>query len=243
MQKTLFVKFLSCWSAGSGLGNGYISDSMVFRGSNGLPEVSGRALKGALREGAKRLSACAERADLFEMEKALFGSDPGTLRRDEASGLTVIGGMPNKYGRIRVSPAVIPQEVQDMLPGEGMARDQVISDLFCYRQNTAIRHDNHQVQKGSLRNTECGIPGIVLEAEVDIEESGLVQAISESFNGWLDDYLGAVAAAVKSIGADRARGLGRCKLSFGLSGGDRKARLPENISGAKLEAMIAKLED
>ena len=117
IKKKIFVRFTSCWSAGSGFGDGYVADSMVLRDSNGFPAMSGRALKGALREGAHRLSQCRE--DLARAEDAIFGT------RATAS-------ESNDQGAIRVSAATLPEsirrsvsEVQD--PG---LREDMISDLY-----------------------------------------------------------------------------------------------------------------
>ena len=56
MRSKLTVTFLSDWQISSGIGDGYLADSMLVRNDKGLPYIPGRALKGALREGAWILS-------------------------------------------------------------------------------------------------------------------------------------------------------------------------------------------
>lgn len=53
MRKEFILTFLSDWHIASGLGNAAIADSVLHKDINGLPCISGRAVKGALREGAR----------------------------------------------------------------------------------------------------------------------------------------------------------------------------------------------
>ena len=224
IKKKIFVRFTSCWSAGSGFGDGYVADSMVLRDSNGFPAISGRALKGALREGAHRLSQCRE--DLARAEDAIFGTR-ATARES------------NDQGSIRVSAATLPESIrQSVSKVQDLGlREDMISDLFCYRINTALT-SGHQTKTGSLRTTECGIPGIEFEAELEVEPAPWMEG--EAGGNWLELYMGAVAAAVKSIGADRARGLGQCKITLAddetrKAAQDKWVGLPPAIPLEKIE--------
>lgn len=68
MKHTIYITFSSCWQLGSGYGDGYKSDSTMLRDEEGLLRLSGRTLKGALREGAARLSRC--RDDLKKQKRS-----------------------------------------------------------------------------------------------------------------------------------------------------------------------------
>lgn len=95
--------------------------------------------------------------------------------------------------------------------------------MISYRSETKLKEDK-QVVDGSLRRLECGIPELELEADIEIENN---QDLSEK---WLDSYLSAVCAAVKSIGGERARDLGKCKITVkGLE--QNKVELPEVLKG------------
>ena len=92
MRQTIYITFTSCWQLGSGFGDGYKSDSTMLRDEEGLLRLSGRTLKGALREGANRLSRCRE--DLAKAEKIIFGTNVS----EDAN---------NKSGLIRVSAGLL----------------------------------------------------------------------------------------------------------------------------------------
>lgn len=52
MKLHIKINFLSDYMISSGMGDGFLSDSMLVRDSNGIIYIPGRAVKGALREGA-----------------------------------------------------------------------------------------------------------------------------------------------------------------------------------------------
>ena len=189
MQLCLDLQFLSDWHVSSGLGGGYRTDAELNRDSDGLPFISGRALKGALREGARCLGLC--RQDLREAEFFFWGSR--SLSEES-----------NQSGRIRVSSAHFPDSVCELLRS-CTDLEEIIQDLTIQRQQTAV-DDKGIVVPHSLRSIECGMAGITLEARLDILEPLNSEA-------WSRAYFIAVCAAVRSVGGHRSRGLGRCRLS------------------------------
>lgn len=192
----LKIDFISDWHIGSGLGDGAIADSILNRDANGLPWIPGRAIKGALREGAWRLALC--RKDLEELVSYLWGSNS----QDKIS---------NQPGRLAVGPGKLPDDLANWLLGQDRGtRAEFVSDMTIIRKQTAL-DANRMVKPHSLRAIECGIPGLYFTSSLSIEASELK-------DDWLRPYLAAVCASVKSIGGDRARGLGRCKFSIGASG-------------------------
>lgn len=178
------IEFISDWHAGSGLGDGALADSALNRDANGMPWLTGRMLKGALREGAWRLALC---------------------REDLKSPVYYFWGGADKPGKIAVGPGNLPADVADWFlrqtPGE---RAIYVKDMIIIRQQTALEKDGTP-KAHSLRATECGIPGLVFESRVAIDESAAPEA-------WFAAYLAAVCACVKSVGGDRARGLGNCRI-------------------------------
>lgn len=200
MRQTIYITFTSCWQLGSGFGDGYKSDSTMLRDEEGLLRLSGRTLKGALREGANRLSRCRE--DLAKAEKIIFGTNVS----EDAN---------NKSGLIRVSAGLLNAGLrQALLQNKG--GEDILEDLLCKRKQTALDAEK-QIKKGSLRTIECGIPGVQFEATVSIENSNIDEK-------WIYQYLKAVCAAVKSMGSNRSRGLGSCVVS--LKDDTSKAELP-----------------
>lgn len=199
MIKNITIKFLSSWHIGSGLGDGYRTDAKLVRNSFGLPFIPGRVLKGALREGAKRLSSC--RDDLKRAEIVIFGT-----RDDEVK--------TNQSGIISISCGEVSDELTNVFLQETPSiRELLVRDMLTLRTQTALTEDK-LTKKGSLRNIECGIPGLEFNAEISLSDSeNLYEQIGKGCNKeWIEAYFKAVLASVKSIGGDRSRGLGKCEV-------------------------------
>ena len=201
MHKTLNVTFLSDWQVSSGIGDGHWADSMLARDGDGLPYIPGRALKGALREGAHRLGLC--RADLAEAEAALWGTRAAP-------------GSPTSPGLLQVSPGILAGGIREAILSSPPDRDAFVRDLTCRRVQTAL-DDDRQVIDRTLRKLECGIAGLQFTAGLDI-------AIGKESEAWIGAYLRAVCAAVKSMGGNRSRGLGLCRVT--IEGDEARVDLP-----------------
>ena len=211
MQRKIVIKFLSDWQVSSGIGDGYLSDNKISRDTDGFPYISGRAIKGALREGANLLGRCDGREDLKKVNEIIFG----TASQDDKI---------NQSGLIRVGGAHLEEDLISLLKRlDETEREDSLKDMFSYRSETKLK-DDKQVSEGSLRRLECGIPEIELEADIEIENHS---SLSEK---WLDLYLTAVCAAVNSIGGGRSRGLGKCKITVKGSAQSR-VELPEVLKG------------
>lgn len=189
------VTFHADWLIGSGLSDGSRADAALARDADGLPFLPGRAVKGALREGAWRLGLC--RADLARCETLFFGS------RTQGEGL-------NQPGNIAVSSARFPGELRALLLRETAEdRKTLITDLTIIRTQTALQDGT--ARDGSLRAFECGIPGLCFEGKIEVFPKLRMPP------DWQLAYLKAVCAAVKSIGAHRSRGFGACAVRVGNS--------------------------
>lgn len=206
MKKKITIQFTSHWQISSGLGDGSWSDSMLVRNHDALLYIPGRALKGALREAAVKLSLCG-REDLAEAVELFFGS------ASQAKGATT-------DGFITVSSCYLPKDLRQMLLAidNGVDRENAIRDLTVRRIMTSL-DDKRQIKTGSLRTIELGIPGVSFEGEINYE-------IPEGYTQqWCDDYFSCVCAAVKSMGGDRARGMGCCHVF--LDGKQQPVKLPK----------------
>ncbi len=206
MRKKFTITFLSDWHIASGLGNAEIADSVLHKDANGLPFISGRAVKGALREGARRLGLC--RADLQDCENVFFGTK-STAKTS------------NEPGLVQVSGAALPLAMQHMLlKATGQERQDLLCHLTTLRRQTAL--ENGTAKHGSLRALECGIPYLRFEGVLTIDMLGLaafdMPGLSTIFHHvpevWVETWLHAAAAAVKSMGGNRSRGFGECQLRF-----------------------------
>jgi CRISPR/Cas system CSM-associated protein Csm3 (group 7 of RAMP superfamily) len=209
MKSKLTIIFTSDWQISSGIGDGHWADSMLVRNERGLPYIPGRALKGALREGAWFLTKSGRR-DLCAALDLFFGTrSSGTQREVNEPGITY------------VRSAQLPPAFISLFPKDCAAFDGLVADLTCSRIQTAL--ENGQVKAGSLRTAECGIPGLFFDSELEVDTMGL--KVSEK---WVKDYFTAVCAAVRSMGANRSRGLGCCRLRLDDSNPQR-VMLPEEV--------------
>ncbi|MBQ9275943.1 MAG: hypothetical protein IJ228_14160 [Succinivibrio sp.] len=194
MRKNIVIEFESDWQVSSGRGDGHLADSVLVRDAAGIPYLPGRAVKGALREGATRLCSLQGRNDLVIAKEEIFGSDSNEIGQ-------------NNSGLIRVSAGRLPQDLLKafMAVDDRAARAEAVSYLTLNRSQTKLDERRQAVDR-SLRSIECGIAGVSFECEVEI------YCADPSREKWLEEYLRCVCAAVKSMGGDRARGLGACQV-------------------------------
>jgi CRISPR/Cas system CSM-associated protein Csm3 (group 7 of RAMP superfamily) len=216
MDYTIAITFKSEWFVGSGFGDGHLADSILVRDSNGLPFLPGRAIKGALREGARRLIFA--RPDLAEVETFIFGSHCQPSEKGQAAKSF------NQPGRIRVGNGRLPREIERLLLAEPPeTRKMYVSDLTVRRAQTALT-ESGVAKTGSLRVIERGLPGLVFISEItaplepDLEEA------------WLTQYLTAVCAMIKGLGGHRSRGLGYCQVVLNQTSLSGKVSLPPVIN-------------
>ena len=191
MEGELHIRFFSDWHCGSGLGESHLADAVICRDHDGIPILPGRAVKGALREGAWRLCALGE--DYEQAASLIFGS-------------VSHGGAVQQAGHVHVASARLPQDIRDYLrslPHEDRTRQ--VSHMVSRRSRTALQ--DGMAHSGTLRTLECGIPGLAFVGRLTFD-------LPETAASCLLPYMAAVCAAVKSMGGDRARGLGRCSLRF-----------------------------
>lgn len=196
IEAELYISFSSDWHCGSGLGESHLSDAVLSRDTEGIPVIPGRAVKGALREGAWRL--CVLGGDYARALTTLFGS-------------ASCGGAGQQAGQLYVSPAELPEDMRGyFLSLSHEERVRAVSYMMTRRSRTALK-DGVALKK-SLRSLECGIPGVVFRSRLAFD-------LPDGNRTWLLPYMAAVCAAVKSMGADRARGLGRCALKLTVENG------------------------
>lgn len=215
-ETDLKIEFISDWHVGSGLGDGAIADAVLVRDADGIPIIPGSAIKGALREGAWRLGLCGDRLWQVKLPEYLFGSaEDGALTNHPGVALLGEGRLePDLLGWLENQPPSVIREV--------------VSDMTIVRMRTKLNAER-QVEPHTLRGIECGIPGIVFTTTF------MAEAPAES-QDWLTDYLNAICACVKSIGGDRGRGLGRCRITCARSKG-RPPALPGPVPPALLKLL------
>ena len=213
LETTIAINFISDWHVGSGMGNGAIADAILNRNIHGIPVIPGSALKGALREGAWRLAMC-DRENLAWLVEYVFGTASYTRET-------------NRPGIIAVGEGLLPEDLGDWLTEcDEAARQDFVGDMTILRQQTQL--DSHGIAKDhSLRSIECGIAGLAFSASV-------ILYVARGSEEWFKNWLLAVCACVKSIGADRARGLGRCVIRPDYAGEIKMpGKLPEALTAIR----------
>ncbi|MBQ7584938.1 MAG: hypothetical protein IJU40_01650 [Desulfovibrionaceae bacterium] len=203
MHKTLKLTFLSDWHVSAGVGDGFLADSVLIRDNDGFPFVSGRAMKGALRDASRRVGLCRE--DLHKAEVFFFGNNDQSLSTRDP-------------GLVRISSAQVSPLLKAQLNGCAN-KEELIADLTLLRKQTAL-NDAGTAQTNSLRAIECGIQGIELFASLEVEPCPQIE------EAWLEQYFAAVCAAVKNVGGNCSRGMGRCHLV--IEGYKAQIKLPTN---------------
>ena len=191
---TIKVKFTSEWLTSSGIGDGYVADTVLNADNLGIPILGGRAIRGALRESAWRMAMSESRhEDLTKAMEYFFGLG-SEKAENEPSGCIKVG-----IGRLS-------DKLHEHLASlDEVTRKDYLQDFSVLRVQTTLE-ENKKVKAGSLRTIQCGDAGLCFE--VPLEGT---TALSEDY---VQSYFVAICAGVKSIGANRARGLGNCELTL-----------------------------
>lgn len=184
----LRIEFLSFWRTGSGKGLAGRVDLRTARDADGLPYVPGRHLRGILREAVRE----AEGYHWFEPSEArLFGT------RD------ISPGGAGAKGTLRVDSARMLATDRAALADLDESMCLAAKEhLFAQRRSTAIDRATGGALQHSLRVEEVAIP-LLLEARITKAGTG-------------DDWRETIKAAlplIRAMGADRSRGLGRCRIT------------------------------
>jgi len=200
-QATITIKLLGYWHAGSGLGQGGRADALVLRGSDELPYLPGRTIKGLFREG---VLACEELGHVRDgMTRRLFGEhkpserdrdsvqtedDPGEKDRD-----SVQAG-----GQLFFSNAVLDDNMRKWLSEAGA---ELRRQLFDVVASTALA--DGVADTDTLRVTEVTLPMTLTATVSGPDDLDWQNALRKG------------ASLVRALGSHRHRGLGRCEIMVG----------------------------
>lgn len=211
----LQIDIRSYWHAGTGKGAGTDLDAITDKDHNGLPFISGKHIKGLLRQA----SICAdtwgwfeqlELADLLEeghaenITELLFGSQSQEQQRDATF-----------PGMIMVGNAMLNKDEQHFLTGS--KNTHLIPGLYHKLFSTAI-NEKGSAKKNSLRGIEVVVP-LKLQAVISLEVTSLEPALREQQKALLQKnqtakLLNLILPLVDHIGAWRTRGLGEVSIQF-----------------------------
>ncbi|HHL22160.1 MAG TPA: hypothetical protein ENJ52_11625 [Aliiroseovarius sp.] len=197
------IRFLSHWRTGTGRGRAGSLDATCLRDEVGLPYLPGKHLRGLLRDAVTLAHKC-ERTTLSA--EALFGTRPAPKQdRENAQ-----HQQETTAGMLRVGNARLPSGDRASLLGR---EAQLAPFLFAVRRATAIEEGSGTALPKSLRMEEVAVP-VTLLAELT--------APSQTGDGWQDDIRVALPL-IRSAGAGRTRGLGRCIVTEVVDAGGTDA--------------------
>lgn len=181
---TYKIDFFTYWHTGSGLSAGTATNATVLRNKQKLPYISGKTLKGLLREAAEKIHRFDETLVTKAFIVEVFGrrQDPDSNERW------------SKTSPCFFSNAELSQHLANTL-----AKDDQQPWLFDTIYSTAIEK-NGIARAHSLRSMEVTVP-LTLFAQIDDfpDTAGYVTQMEYCMK-W-----------VKRLGVNRNRGLGRCQ--------------------------------
>ena len=185
----LDINILDLWLFGSGRGEGAHIDSTPLLDAKGLPYVTGRAVKGLLRDAARELLLLQSPGEQQGSERVTARLGPG-----EEHGQTRHNTQP---GRLQFTDARLPAALANAL----CANRQTIKGLFHDIRATAIDDSTGTASAHTLRSIRAVVP-MQLQAE-------LSSSAAEDFV-----LIRQAAHLVTALGAHRSRGMGRCACSL-----------------------------
>lgn len=190
MYFQLTIQLLSEWHIGAGRDGGAYADSLVIKDEQSLPQISGKSIKGLLRQ------AC--------VDVVSYGWLEGTNKDDIDVLFGTEGSELSAQGAIRVGSATFGAAEKTYFQQNPAAIDQ----LFRVRHFTAIDHDTGTAKSTSLRAIEVVVP-MTLAAPVALQAASVSQA--QKFKVLLEAALPLITA----VGGKRHRGFG--EAIFNLS--------------------------
>ncbi len=188
----LEISIFSPWHAGSGRGDGPLSDALSVRDASGLPYLPGKTLKGLLRDGlysVESLGRCAE-----GITNSIFGAS----QHEGEDGMKRFGGV---EGRVIISDATLcPPADLAPLRQWAVTHPAEVSALFTQISSTSLDQEM-SVKEGSLRTIEF-VRSVALYATIEGIDETDVEAIRIAL------------PLIRGLGLRRSRGFGACRLKM-----------------------------
>jgi len=182
---SIFLRFdiRSEWHLGSGRDGGAYADSLVLKTHNQLPFLSGKSIKGLLRQAFFDALFYGWLKDADEQSVLMLFGQEG---RDEQS-----------QGQLRIGSATLSDTEIAYFSQYPKAKKQ----LYNVRYFTAIDAETGVAKAHSLRAMETVIP-LILEARIDM--TNLSVEARSLFIRWLSTAL----PLIEAVGGKRRRGMG-----------------------------------
>jgi CRISPR-associated protein Csx10 len=198
----LTVTMLGDWHVGSGTGRPGSIDRLIQRDDFDLPYIPAKTLTGILRDGCELvawgLDGGNEKGEWHKYLEYLFGSQPAI-----AQGVVEETPIP---AALSLRSAYFPSVLKTALQG----RNELISALTFVKPGVAIDSYSGTAKPDCLRFEEMARGGSCLEAEYQLDDSGLQAEQIQC----LKALLVAGASTIERLGGKRRRGAGRCQIEL-----------------------------
>lgn len=179
------IEFFSDWHCGSGLASGADIDQLVIKDQDKLPFVPGKTIKGLVREAIETIGGFSQ---VDPQKEELLNEAFGFFDTHDKNKVPI-------KGLLFFSNAELPAVQKEVICNNSLAK-------YLYRAVSSTSIDEDGVAKeGSLRRTETVIPCILYGDILDVPDL-LMQDIEDALH------------FIKRMGANRNRGLGRCRFSI-----------------------------
>ena len=176
------LEFFGYWHCGSGFSSGSDSDLLVIKDEAGIPYVSGKTIKGLLRDAVEELNTLQKKVDEKTIVKA-FGDSPKRKLIDNVDG-------DDTTGCCFFNNAEIKQALKEKI------KEAQISKYF-YQNISSTEIKNGIAAKNSLRKMEVVIPCVLQGDILNVPDE-------------MADLMILGLKFIKRLGQNRNRGLGRC---------------------------------
>lgn len=222
VTKTLKIQLCSDLCVGSGFAYAGIIDSDVSYNKNGIPYISGRRIKGCMREAAK----------LIGISKQEISSIFGDRGNGGVVGITIGNAFPEDYQVINNTISNIKQNNEEL--AEYLNQQNILNLYTTIKAQTEIGKDGVAVD-GSLRfirtiqqynPLEYGKP-LVFETQITYEYTGGEDKIKAP--------LSVIVKATRNMGLNRNRGLGSVRLELSDEKTEKIEELKKLIENQKDE--------
>lgn len=192
MSYQLTISVLSPWHAGSGRGDGPLSDALTIRDLCGLPFVPGKTLKGLIRDAVQSAE------DLGHCPNGFTAQIFGDHAEEGVGGIKRFGATD---GKVILSDATLsPRNNLKQLRSWAQSHPAELDTLFTNISSTALE-EGRLVKTGSLRSIEFVRP-VTLYASlegVSAEEAALIKL---------------ALPLLRAFGLRRNRGFGACEVTM-----------------------------
>jgi CRISPR-associated protein Csx10 len=198
----LTVTMLGDWHVGSGTGRPGSIDRLIQRDDFDLPYIPAKTLTGILRDGCELvawgLDGGNEKGEWHKYLEYLFGSQPAIAQG-------VVEETPIAAA-LSLRSAYFPSVLKTALQG----RNELISALTFVKPGVAIDSYSGTAKPDYLRFEEMARGGSCLEAEYQLDDSGLEAEQIQC----LKALLVAGASTIERLGGKRRRGAGKCQIEL-----------------------------